>query len=381
MKKSYTSSVNIPDLPLWEKTKKKRSLLSFDIELTARCSFNCRHCYINVPSGDNKAIGKELSAKEISRIADEAVQLGALWCLLTGGEPLLRKDFSEIYISLKKKGLLVSVFTHAALITDQHIHLFKKYPPRDIEVTVYGATKETFEKVTRKPGSFKAFQKGLNLLLDNRIKVRLKAMALKSNLAELPKIAEFCRNMTKDYFRFDPFLHLRFDRDSAKNKEIKTERLAPGEIAELERSDSERFDSLKKECGRLVSNEFKNTAHHYLFSCGAGVSSFTLGYDGFFRLCSSLYHPDCMYDLRKGTLKQAWDQFVPLVRNLNSNKKAFVENCRVCPIVNLCMWCPAHSYLEKGAMDEPVDYFCRAAHQRHSSIKNTLTNEKNRNNL
>jgi len=369
MTKSYASSLKLTDFRLWEKLKKKRFLYSFDIELTARCPFNCRHCYINLPPGDKKAIKKELSAEEITHIAREAVERGALWCLLTGGEPLLRTDFPEIYMNLKKMGLLVSVFTNAALITDRHIQLFKKYPPRDIEVTVYGATKKTFEKITRKPGSFEAFQRGLNLLLENNIKVRLKAMALRSNYQELPQIAEFCRKATKDYFRFDPFLHLRFDRDCDKNRDIKEERLSPEKIARMEVSDPERFDSLKKECGRLVSEDFEKTAHHYLFSCGAGISSFTLGYDGNFRLCSSLYHPDLMYDLRKGTFEEAWERFVPSVRSLTSDKKEFLENCRTCPIINLCLWCPAHSYLEQGVPDEPVEYFCRTAHERYSRLK------------
>lgn len=379
MKKSYASSLKFSDFNLWEKSEGKRNLYSFDIELTARCDFNCRHCYINLPAGDKKAVKRELSSEEITNIADEAVHMGALWCLLTGGEPLLREDFSDIYISLKKKGLLVSVFTNASLIKDEHIRLFKKYPPRDIEVTVYGTTKHTFEKVTRKPESFSAFKRGLNLLLKNNIKVRLKAMALKSNHSELSQIAEFCRNITKDYFRFDPFLHLRFDRDPSRNKEIKRERLEPEKISRLERSDSERFNSLKKECSRLILKGTDQIKHNYIFYCGAGVNSFTLGYNGNFRLCSSLFHPDYMYDLRKGTLKDAWENFVPFVRNIKSDKKAFLENCRACNIINLCMWCPAHSYLEKGKTDEPVDYFCRTALKRaHNLKKQYLTAEKKR---
>ena len=156
--------------------------MSFDLEVTARCNNNCRHCYINLPADDASVKKKELSLSQIKKIVDQAVDLGALWCLVTGGEPLLREDFFEIYLYLKKKGLLVSVFTNAALITNEHINLFKKYPPRDIEVTVYGTTKGIYEQVTRKPGSFAAFMAGLNLLIENNIKVRFKAMALRSNV-------------------------------------------------------------------------------------------------------------------------------------------------------------------------------------------------------
>ena len=349
--------------------KDKQTLFSFDLEITARCNNNCRHCYINLPAGDHTAKKKELSLKEIQAITDEAVSLGAFWCLITGGEPLLREDFSEIYLYLKRKGLLVSVFTNATLITDEHIRLFKKYPPRDIEVSVYGVTKKTYEQVTRKSGSFAAFMRGLDLLLKSRVKVRFKAMALRSNIHELPKIASFCRQRTKDFFRFDPFLHLRFDRNPIRNKEIKSERLTPSEIVNLERSDPERFQSLEKGCDKLIIPEFSHITCNHLFHCGTGNGSFDVSYNGLFRLCSSLWHPDCVYDLRKGKLTDAFKNFVPKVRDMRSDRKEFLETCRVCPIINLCLWCPAHSHLETGELDAPVDYFCKVAHARADALQ------------
>ncbi len=147
---------------------------------------------------------------------------------------------------LRKKGLLVSIFTNACLVTPDYIELFERYPPRDIEITVYGVTEKTYDAVTRKPGSFNAFQRGLNLLLDRGIPVQLKTMAIKTNVEELPEIASFCRQHSKNFFRFDPQLHLRFDKDEKRNLEIIGERLSPEKIAEIEHYDRERSLSLKK---------------------------------------------------------------------------------------------------------------------------------------
>ncbi|MDP2924716.1 MAG: radical SAM protein [Candidatus Omnitrophota bacterium] len=338
------------------------------MEITARCNNNCRHCYINLPANDKETISNELSFKEIKNIVDQAVELGALWCLITGGEPLLREDFFDIYLYIKKKGLLISVFTNATLITQEHIKFFKRYPPRDIEVTVYGVTKETYEKVTGNSGSFRAFKFGLSLLLKNNIKVRLKAMALRSNVHELPEIARFCRERTKDYFRFDPFLHLRFDGDAARNRQIQRERLSPKEIVALEKLDSERSAALEKNCSKLINPDFSHINCDHLFHCGAGQGSFTVSYDGFFRLCSSLCHPDCVVDLKKESLKDAFENFTLKVRDMHSKRKEFLAKCRKCPIINLCMWCPAHAYLETGELDMPVDYFCEVAHARAEGL-------------
>jgi len=361
-------TIEIQDFSLWDKMKAKRGLFSFDLEITARCNNDCRHCYINLPAGDRAAQAQEMTVDEIGSISDQAVELGAMWCLITGGEPLLRPDLADIYLALKRKGLLVSVFTNACLVNEEHVTLFKQYPPRDIEVSVYGVTPETYEAVTRRPGSFAAFVRGLDLLLGSGVRVRFKAMALRSNLHEMPEIARFCRERTKDYFRFDPQLHLRFNGDPARNEEIRSERLTPAEIVALERSDPERFQSLEKKCDTLIRPEFAQHTCTHLFHCGPGTGSFNVSYNGLFHLCSSLWHPDCVYDLRTGSLRDAWHNFIPQVRDMRSDRREFLETCRVCPLVNLCLWCPAHAHLETGELDGPVPYFCAVAHARAEAL-------------
>jgi radical SAM protein with 4Fe4S-binding SPASM domain len=362
-------AVRVQDFSLWDKLRAKGAPLSFDLEITARCPNDCRHCYINLPAADMAARQRELSLREIDGIGSEAVALGAVWCLITGGEPLLRPDFPDIYLALKRKGLLVSIFTTAGLISEKHVRLFREYPPRDIEVTVYGVTEETYDRVTRTRGSFAKFQRGLDRLLSAGLKIRLKTVALRSNAAELPQIAQFCRARTKDYFRFDPFLHLRFDGDEQRNNEIRNERLSPAEIVELEQADEARYASLRNSCSDLICPELANSGCNHLFHCGAGASSFNVSYDGLLRLCSSLWHPDCTYDLRTGSLTDAWRNFVPKVRDMRSDRKEFLESCRRCEIINLCMWCPAHAHLESGGLDAGVPYFCAVANARHRAIR------------
>jgi len=369
----FQGSIPLDQFSLWEKTREKRIPFSFELDITARCNNDCRHCYINLPAGDRVAQDKELSFEEIKELVIEAVSLGAIWCLITGGEPLLREDFSSLYLHMKKKGLLVSVFTNATRIGKEHVRLFQKYPPRELEVSVYGVTQETYEQVTRRTGSYAAFMRGLSLLLESGIKVRLKAMALRSNIHEMPEIARFCREKTKDYFRLDPFLHLRYDGNQKRNEEIKSERLSPEEIAALEASDPERLEALQKICGRLIASDSSCTDCNHLFHCGAGNDNFNVSYDGLFRLCPSLWHPDCVYDLQKGNLKEAWQTFVPQVREMKSKRREFLDRCLGCSIVNLCMWCPAHAHLETGAMDTPVDYFCRVAHARTELFGKSVT--------
>jgi radical SAM protein with 4Fe4S-binding SPASM domain len=368
MSQEFVSSLKFPDFHLWEKVNGKRIPLTFNLEVTARCNNDCRHCYINLPASDQEAKARELSPREILKIAREAVSMGAMGCILTGGEPLLREDFAEIYLGLKRLGLLVSVFTNACLVTPGHVELFRKYPPRDLEVTVYGVTSETYEAVTRRPGSFAAFWAGLNRLLNGGVKVRLKAMALKTNFHELPEIARFCRKHTRDSFRFDPLLHLRYDGNLKRNEEITAQRLTPEAIVALERADPERWPALQKNCGKFIAPEVSHTGCDHLFHCGAGVKSFMVSSMGVFRLCDSLCHPECVYDLRQGSLREAWEELVPLVRERRSRNAEFLKKCRACPIIDLCLWCPANAHLESGRLDAWVEYFCQVAQARAQAL-------------
>jgi radical SAM protein with 4Fe4S-binding SPASM domain len=352
-------------LPLWKIGESGRiPMISMNLEITERCNNNCRHCYINLPANDTAAKAKELSLADIERIADDAVSAGVLWVLISGGEPLLREDFPEIFLSLKKKGFLVSVFTNATLLSPSHVQMFKAYPPRELEVSVYGVTAAVYETVTRRPGSFNAFMRGLDLLEKGGQSVTLKAMALRSNVNEMHDISAFCRARSRNPFRFDPLLHLRYDRNPERNEEIRSERLTAEEIVELEKIDPARIQAIQKMCDPSPVARPGSENDAKLFLCGTGIGECTVGADGRFRLCSSLCHPDCLYDLKAGSFEEAMTDFVPRIRSLQSHRPAFIHSCNRCPLINLCHWCPAHAYLETGEMDASVDYFCEVARAR-----------------
>ncbi len=364
----WTRTRPIRSHPIWQKMRMAHAVTSFELEITARCNINCAHCYINLPPGDQNARSKELDLAEIEWIVDEAVAMGAVGCLLTGGEPLLRSDFESVYLKLKKKGLLITLFTNATLITERHVRLFQKYPPNAIEVTVYGATEKTYERVTRKKGSYAAFRKGLEKLHAAGIGVRLKAVALKSNLEEMGEISRFCRERTKDFFRFDPLIHLRYDGNPLRNQEIRGERLSAAEISELERADDERFNILTEDCGRYIASEEMDNPENRLFMCGIGKETFCISPDGVFRPCATLCHPDWLVSLRSGGLYDAWHRLVPELWGLRSDRSEYMAHCGTCQLINLCQWCPARAFLETGQMDMPIEYFCEVTKARADQI-------------
>ena len=67
--------------------------LAGNFELTARCNFDCKMCYVHLTAEEQRRRGRELTADEWLAIAEEARSHGMLFLLLTGGEPLIRADF------------------------------------------------------------------------------------------------------------------------------------------------------------------------------------------------------------------------------------------------------------------------------------------------
>ena len=226
--------------------------------------------------------------------------MGAVWCLLTGGEPLLRDDFEELYLGLKRLGLLVSVFTNACLVTPAHVELFRRYPPRDIEVSVYGATRETYERVTRRPGSYDAFVRGLDLLLASGVPVRLKAMALRST-------APRARGDLRLLPRADQgLLPLRPAAAPALRRRRGAQR---GDPRRAPLAGGGRGRGARRRAALRRAPEGLQRRHPHLRADGEphrhpdgwcattsstaapATAASRVGYDGTFRLCSSLWHP------------------------------------------------------------------------------------------
>src|SRR5712672_1216583 len=152
----------------------ERAPLEVSIEVTRRCPLECKHCYNNLPMGDVAARNRELSKEEHFQLLDQLVDVGAFWLLYTGGEIFARRDFLEIYAYAKQKGFLITLFTNGTLITERIADFLAELRPFVIEITLYGATRETYEELTRVPGSYDKCLRGIDLLLERNLPLKLK---------------------------------------------------------------------------------------------------------------------------------------------------------------------------------------------------------------
>jgi len=359
-KATYISKIRSDQYSLW---KDGSPLLGrLDIELTERCNNNCIHCCINLPADDQAAREKELSTADIQEILKETALLGCFTVRFTGGEPLLRDDFEELYLFARKQGLKVLLFTNATLITPHLAELFTRIPPLElIEITVYGMKKESYEAVTRAPGSFKAAWRGINLLLEKKVPFVVKSALLPPNKGEMEEFEIWAATipwMDKPP-SYSMFFDLRNRRDSeAKNRLIESMRLSPEEgLRVLTRNPEKYRKSMREFCSK-----FTKPPGNKLFSCGAGTGGGCVDAYGNFQPCLPLRHPDTVYDLKKDSLRDALTCFFPDMRERKAENPYYLARCARCFLKGLCEQCPAKSWMEHGTLDTPVEYLCKVAH-------------------
>jgi len=356
---SYVSVVK-GDRPVFRKSLKP-ALGWLDLELTERCNNNCIHCCINLPKDDLAAKKRELSTDRIKEILKEAALLGCMTVRFTGGEPLLREDFTELYLFARRSGLKVMIFTNATLITPELAQIFAHTPPFEkMEVTVYGMKEKSYEAVTGVKGSFIAAFRGIDLLRKHKIPFVVKGALLPNNKDEIDEFEAWAKNipwMDGQPPSYSMFFDLRCRRD-AKSQQIKKVRLSAEEgLQVLTRKKNKYIKGMQEFCSKFMRSSGDN-----LFSCGSGNSSGCVDAYGFFQPCMMLRHPQTVYDLKKGSLEDAVTNFFPKVRKLKAQNKDYLERCAHCFLKGLCEQCPAKSWSEYGTLDTPIEYLCEIAH-------------------
>ena len=121
--------------------------LTGTFELTPLCNLDCKMCYVHL-NKDQMQGAELLSTEEWKQIMKEAVDAGMMYAKLTGGECLTYPGFKELYLHLQSMGIEVSVLTNGRLMDDSMVAFFKAHPPAVIQITLYGADEETYERVT-----------------------------------------------------------------------------------------------------------------------------------------------------------------------------------------------------------------------------------------
>ena len=337
----------------------ERVPLRVSIEVTRRCPLECLHCYNNLPMGDLDAKRREMTKEEHFRVLDELVEMGCFWILYTGGEIFARKDFLEIYTYAKKKGFLITLFTNGTIITEQIADYLAEWPPFAIEITLYGRTRETYEALTAIPGSYDRCLRGIKLLKERGLPLKLKTVATSVNKHEVGAMRRFAEEELGVEFKMDGQINPRIDCSQSPLGV----RLSPEELVALDMA----APKGKSEYLRLAKHDLERPANlaqvDTVYFCGGGMNSFAINAWGEVGIC--VISQQDTFSVRGAGVRGVWEESL---LQLRTQKRTRITKCVQCRIQSMCGMCPANGEMENGDRETPVEFLCHVAHLRAAVI-------------
>src|SRR6185295_6380918 len=159
-------------------------------ELTFVCNHACTFCY-TCPTGQ-----KEMSTAEVIDSLRKLADFNILYMTLSGGEPLVRKDFCEIARAARSMGFALRIYTNAYLIDEAMAKKIKDIAnPLEMEISIHGGRPETHDKLTCVPGSFQRVVNAVKNLTAEGIKVNLKCPITRDNEEEVLEMHRLAREL------------------------------------------------------------------------------------------------------------------------------------------------------------------------------------------
>lgn len=169
--------------------------VSGTFELTSRCNLDCKMCYIHAAQCDRMAMERELTADQWLDLARQAVDAGMIYLLLTGGEPMLRPDFVQIYTGLAKMGIIVSVNTNATILTPRILEAFQQYPPERVNVTLYGASAGTYGALCGNADGYELAMRHIKALKQAGVNVNINTTFTRLNISDMERLVSFSKEI------------------------------------------------------------------------------------------------------------------------------------------------------------------------------------------
>lgn len=358
--------IKMESSPLSERMLSKASYMKIPMsgtfELSPVCNFSCKMCYVRKTQKEVKEHSRKMvSLEQWLNIAKDAKERGMLFLLLTGGEPFLWPDFWELYEELVKMGLIVSINTNGSLIDENAIERLKKLPPKRLNITLYGASDETYEALCGVKGVFSKIDQTIRRLKEAGIMVKLNSSMTPSNVKDMEKIIAYAKEMDlileMSTYMFPPIRrdrrmigeNHRFTVEDYGKYHLKRYRLQFGEDNYVQmlyniKQKSVPPPGLDDSCRDPIDGKIR---------CRAGKASFWITWDGYMTPCGMM--PEPKVDLYEKDFGTAWSEVVTM-----SGKVSLSGVCDRCPNRKLCHTCAAIAMAETGSTEGIPAYLCKA---------------------
>ena len=345
---------------LYAKASRNRVPLGGGFELSPVCNFSCKMCYVRRTPEQLRREGKKLIPwQKWLELAQQCREAGMLYLLLTGGEPFLYPGFRELYEQLHDMGLLLSINSNGTMIDRETVEWLKERMPTRINVTLYGASPETYERICGNRAGYQKTVDAIDLLVEAGIPVVINASMIPENVCDLEKIIEFGKarklNTRVGTYMFPPVRREAEKTDS---------RFSPEESARIQmrrfRCQLEEQEYLKLLQSRAAHSASEQSSDDWgrgeeFMRCRAGRSSFWVNWEGVMTACGMMDFPLAADPFREPFV-DCWNRLTDAVRTT-----PVLMGCRGCEKRDVCGVCAAMIHAETGTMNEKAPYLCQLA--------------------
>lgn len=349
--------------------------LNGTFEVTPLCNMNCRMCYVRMDREQQEAIAPLRTAEEWLELGRTAKERGMTYLLLTGGEPFLRPDFRQIMQGLHRMGFVLSINSNGTMIDEKTVEWLKETPPIRINITLYGASDETYGRLCRNPRGFTQVTKAIHLLKEAGILVKLNCSVTPYNADDLEQIFAFAEKeelvVQATSYMFPPLRrdaskvgwNDRFSAEESARQEAWINVYQNGREAYLKHMESEEMASLsgdiEEDC--MPVEEGNGDGDSYgkegeRIRCRAGKCSFWVTWDGRFLPCGMLPGENALNVFEAG-FDAAWEQ-----AKAEAAAIRLPVRCSTCSLKDKCRACAAMVYTESGNYHDVPVYRCQMAH-------------------
>ncbi len=337
----------------------QRAPINGSIELLPLCNMNCDMCYVRLTRAEMEAQGRLRTAEEWLELGRQMQKQGVLFLLLTGGEPLLFPEFKQVYLGLRKMGMILTLNTNGTLIDEAWADFFAQYPPRRINITLYGASAVDYDRLCHYPEGFARVTRAAELLRERKVDVKIGVSMTPANVGGHAKIHDISEALGTPA-HVDTYMM-----PAARERSLpfdKQNRLSPVEAAQarmyaLRRGLGEEwFAHFAREKIAQIDHGAPREAVPGHMTCLAGSCSFTINWQGKMRPCVVMSAPEA--DVFEVSFAEAWRRIRAAVDEI-----ATCATCTACRLKPLCRTCAAAALLETGSYDGVPNYLCQYAEE------------------
>ena len=302
-------------------------------EITYRCNVNCIHC-----GSDCASVVKEneLTTPECLDLIEDLADIGAGTIILSGGEPLMRKDFATIAIAIKRLGMQVAFISNGFMLNEDTVKVIKEIKPRAYGISIDAADPYLHDYIRGKEGCFEHLDRGIDLLLKNGVLPSVVTTVHKINYTQLSKIRDYLIKKGIRLWQIQYGDHIGRMPRNTMITEAQFLEIAKF-ILETREKYGEHFESVSGADVFGYLGDLGKKVQGPWWGCAAGMKALGLGSDGTVRGCLSLQRDEYIEgNIRERSLKEIWNDKNSFKYNRRFDCSMLTGYCKDCVYASVC---------------------------------------------